>query len=296
MKYYDFHIHSNQSDGTDSPEQIARLCTSQEGATTFALTDHDTINGCLSAAKAMQGTGACFIPGIEISAKTPETENGKLHILGYGIDPTSSLLMEVFEDVSRSRIQTAKEICDILCKNQMMVSFEEVQAYAQDSSCIGKPHIAAILMQKGYCKSMDEIFGSIFQMPQIKQVKKRKLDAEFAFELIKKAGGVPVMAHPFQTRLTGNALRDLVAYLKGIGLVGIEAYYPKHTETQFQTCMHLAEEFHLLPSIGSDYHGNHKPGVALFTGKDNSLLSLRARKEYDGQLADVIRRYCTTYQ
>ncbi len=278
MKLTDLHTHSSASDGTFSPSELA-VKASEENIKTLALTDHDSVSGCIEAQEKCNELGITFIPGVEISA----AEHKKMHILGLGIDPSCSVLCEKLDLLRKERLNCAERICSILNEKKYKISFEEVIKEAGNSS-IGKPHIAKILLKNGEISSIEEAFEKIFSIPEIRSLKKVKLWSAEAISLIHQAGGLAVLAHPYQMKKSSDELHDTVRELKDSGLDGIECWYSKHTPEMFKEYLGYAEEFGLYKSIGSDFHGTNKPGTELGTGISGSLTELRKITDFDEKI------------
>lgn len=282
MKLIDLHTHSNASDGTMSPSELVCLAA-KSNISVLALTDHDSISGCIEAREASKKLGINFISGVEISAD----DHKKMHILGLGIDPSCSAISTKLDLLRKERYICAERISNILSEKGFPISFEEVLNEA-GGSALGKPHIAKVLMKNGEISSIEEAFDRIFTIPEVRAVKKVKLSSRDAISLIHEAGGYAVLAHPYQMKKSAEELHLLIGELKASGLDGIECWYSKHTPEMLAEYLGYAEEFDLMTSIGSDFHGSNKPGTEIGTGIDDSLLSLRKIEEFDEKIIDKI--------
>ncbi len=276
MKLIDMHTHSSMSDGTHSPSELVKEAYSR-GVSVLSLTDHDTVSGCKEAAQECNRLGIRFIPGVEISGK----ENKKLHLLGYGFDPTDPELNETLDMVAEERRKCAEKICLALERMGLEIYYDEVLECVNGKS-VGKPHIAEVMINKGYVSSTEEAFVKYLDLPEIKAIKKMKLAAADAIRLIHKTGGLVVLAHPYQLKMESDRIHSFIRELAEMGLDGIECYYTKHTPEMMMEYLHLAEKLGLYTTIGSDFHGQlRKPGVLPGTGAENSLLKLRSIREFD---------------
>lgn len=284
MKLIDLHTHSNASDGTFSPSELA-LKASAENISILALTDHDSVSGCVEAKEKCNELGIDFIPGVEISA----AEHKKMHILGLGIDPSCRVLCEKLDFLKQERLYCAQRICSILNEKNYKISFDEVLNEAGNSS-LGKPHVAKILLKNGEISSIEEAFEKIFTIPEIRALKKSKLWAAEAISLIHEAGGLAVLAHPYQMKKTSDELHETIRELTDSGLDGIECWYAKHTPEMLEEYLGYAREFGLYSSIGSDFHGTNKPGTELGTGISGSLAELRKIHEFDEKIIEAIHK------
>lgn len=279
----DMHTHSSCSDGGFTPSELAAEAY-KSGVSVLALTDHDTVSGCREAEAACRKYGIRFIPGVEITGR----ENDKLHILGYGIDTDNADLNCAFKKLAEGRTSAVAGICEVLKEMGVDVSIEEVMECVSGPSA-GKPHIAEVMIRKGYVSAVSEAFEKYFRRPEIKAVKKYKLPAAEAIDLIHRSGGIAVLAHPYQLKLDDGELHEFVRMLSDQGLDGIECYYSKYTPEMTAYYLKLADEFGLLASIGSDFHGKlRKPGVELGTGENNSLITLQSVKKFDGKILEKI--------
>ncbi len=272
MQLYDLHTHSNISDGTLSPAELVRKAHS-EGLTAIALTDHDAAIGYTEAAAGGERLGIHVISGVEISA----SEYNELHILGLGIDINSSGLKTEIDKCAESRRSHIYTICNSLREKGVVLDADAIIASAEYS--VGKPHVANAMVEKGYVKTKNEAFDKYLETPEMKILKKYKIGYKKAAELIHKAGGLVVLAHPHKIELTDMTLDEFINGF--IELDGIEAFYSEHSPQQTEKALELAEKYGLLISCGSDFHGANKPDIELGTGIDGSLVKLREQFKID---------------
>ena len=265
----DLHIHSTASDGTFSPLEIVNLAHKLKlGA--ISITDHDTIAGCQAVENEIPGS-ICFINGIEISAASPSFFpcSGSFHILGYGIKFDNSALNQALTTLQKARAERNPKIIELLNNMGFDISFSEVLEYAKNSQ-IGRPHIAGIMKQKGYVSTINEAFDKFLGTGKPAYVDKYRISCENAVQIIKNAGGIPVIAHPGLLKPVSDILFEHAVYkLESIGIQGIEVYYPAHSKKQTKLFSHLADRFGLLKTGGTDFHGEVSPGINLGTGKGN---------------------------
>jgi predicted metal-dependent phosphoesterase TrpH len=269
MTYCDLHMHSTASDGTDAPEALPALALAA-GVQAIALTDHDTTAGVQACARACEAAGVAFVPGIELSTNPSEVRHeplpdgrlGTLHILGLFIDPAHPALEELHQQMLEVRQQRNPQIIENLNKLGVRISYEEVQAMAQEmgSNVIGRPHIAQMLVRKGYVKSISDAFARYIGEGKPAYARKQLLSPARAIEVIHEAGGLAALAHPVQLRCPDDAsLVHVVQRLASLGLDAIETRHRDHTPAQIQRYTELAGQFNLLVTGGSDYHGSRKP-------------------------------------
>jgi len=246
--FADLHLHTHFSDGTFSPEELVNHA-SRAGLSTIALTDHDTVEGCDRTARACGEKGIGFIPGTEL---TGEFENHEIHLLGYYLDTTHvGLLSEIlkFQKVRQTRIV---EMVSRLNRLGIPLQTEVVFKLANCQSP-GRPHVARALVQEGFCSSLDEAFDRFLKQSRPGWVPKFRISAFEAVDLIHRAGGLAVLAHPGLNRSD-----DAIPVLKGAGLDGLECFHTKHSPSASEHYAGLARKYDLLITGGSDCHGMSK--------------------------------------
>jgi 3',5'-nucleoside bisphosphate phosphatase len=259
-EYVDLHTHSTASDGTFAPAEVARMAK-RSGLAGFALTDHDTVAGVAQAQEEAKRLGMAFIPGIEISAQYPFP--GTLHMLGYGIDPGSSALAELSRWQIDSRNQRNPRIIQRLRELGVAITMEEVEAIA-GSEVIGRPHIAEILVRKGYVSSLKHAFDKYLAHGGSAYVSRERMKPGEAIGMIRAAGGLAVLAHPVQLRTENDAqLHRVIKDLADMGLVGIEVIHSDHGAEDLEKFMRIADRYGLLKTGGSDFHGVNKKEIQL---------------------------------
>ena len=252
----DLHTHSTASDGTDAPRALGALASSA-GLSVLALTDHDTTAGLASAAKSCDRAGVEFVPGIELSAQRGK-ERGTLHILGYFVDRSSAALKTVCAELAEARADRAPRIVASLNELGVDITLDEVLAQA-GGAVIGRPHIAAVLVRKGYVKTVADGFARYIGQGKPAYHRKDQLEAARAIEAVHDAGGMAVLAHPIQLNYADDAeLVQLVRDLVAAGLDGLETHHPDHHRGLVEQYTHLASRFDLVTTGGSDYHGDRK--------------------------------------
>ncbi len=260
MSKVDLHIHSTASDGRLSPAEVVRKSV-EAGLTVIALADHDTVDGIIPALEAAKTfPWLKVIPCVEISTDAPK---GEVHVLGYFIDYTHHELREALEGLRHSRRTRAQGMIDKLGNLGIHIEWERVQEIAGSGS-IGRPHIAQAMLEKGYIASIREAFTKYIAWGGPAYVKREKMTPVEAVELILRANGLPVLAHP----LTINEPETMVIELKASGLVGIEAYYDGYTAAEISRLVSLAKRYGLIGTGGSDYHGLDTSTETMIGGTD----------------------------
>lgn len=247
MSRVDLHIHSTASDGRLAPAEIVQEAA-ERGLTYIALTDHDTVDGIAPALAAAQAFPQLkVIPGVEISTDIPQ---GEVHVLGYFIDYTDPELKSTLDRFRNSRLRRAQGMVAKLEKLGVHIDWQRVQEIAGASS-IGRPHIAQAMLEKGYITSIKQAFTEYLSRDGPAYVEREKMTPAEAVELIVKAKGLAVLAHP----LTAGDPEALTTELKAAGLVGIEAHYDGYSAEEIKQLVGLARRHNLITTGGSDYHG-----------------------------------------
>jgi len=254
----DLHTHTNCSDGTDSPSQLVNKALA-EGLTVLALTDHDTTSGWESARKTLRGHLSLAL-GAEISCLT--SDGISVHMLGLLFDGAHSQMQEMLENTRDGRIPRARKIIELLNAGGIKISMEDVESVKPVGATLGRPHIADALVKNGVVASRDEAFTDLLHNNSPYYVAHLAPTPEAAISMIRKAGGVAVIAHPFASH-RGKVLSvtDFLP-LKNAGLNGIEVNHRDHDNEERNALADIARELDLVITGASDYHG---------TGKLNSL-------------------------
>ena len=243
----DLHLHTTASDGRLTPIEIVRLARRQ-GIEVIAITDHDSVEGVAAAlAEARSFVFPLVIPGVEISTEVP---HGEVHILGYFVDHTDPKLNETLKKLRCSRRGRAQRMVARLRDLGINIEWERVQELAGDAS-IGRPHIAQAMLERGYIGSIKEAFVKYIGRYGPAYVEREKMTPVEVVELVIRAHGLPVLAHPADI----EGLETFLLELERAGLIGIEAYYDGYTPDIVQRLVAIAEGHGLIPCGGSDYHG-----------------------------------------
>jgi len=243
----DLHIHTTASDGRLSPAGIIDQAIQAE-LSYIAITDHDTVDGLLQLSKIYQSlpVSLILIPGIELSADLSENE---VHILGYYIDIFNTELRHQLDTLIVHRHARAQEIIVKLNQLGYSITYLRVLELAGEATAIGRPHIAKALVEKTYFSTVSDVFTTLLDKNGPAYVPHYKLTPKMVIELIKSAGGVPVLAHP---GLIGND--TIVLDIIDAGILGLEVYHPKHNEGQIQKYLEIANKHQLAITGGSDFH------------------------------------------
>jgi len=254
MKTADLHLHTVFSDGTYTPEELVKK-SSSAGLGAIAVTDHDTVEGVEPALEAGKSVSLEILPGIELSTEYCGRE---VHILGYLIDYRSKKLNLKLQELKKNRVDRIYQIIAKLKKETgLELSAQAVFDIAGDGVA-GRMHIARAMVKEGLAVNTAEAFQKYIgdQCPAF--VLGLKLTPAQAIALIKNAGGIPVLAHPYIIN-DDNMLREIVKE----GIMGLEAYYPEHAQGMVNFYLDFCEKNGLLVTGGSDCHGKAKPTVRI---------------------------------
>lgn len=265
MELIDLHVHTTASDGTTTPEQAVQMAADR-GLRAIAITDHDTASGVPSAVRQGKRLGVEVVPGIEISA---DYKGAEVHILGYFIDPDSPALEPVLQWVIADRDTRNERIVKRLAGDGYPVSMRRLRAENPDA-VIGRPHIAEQLVKLGQAGSVREAFDRYLAEGRPYFIPRSYLPLAAAVDVIIKAGGKAVAAHPLQYGFNGRELEAFIKAAAGFGAVGLETYYSGYSQEECAVLAALAEKYSLVRTGGSDYHGTRKPHIQLGSG-DGSL-------------------------
>jgi len=243
----DLHMHTNFSDGYHSPEKLIEKANSQ-GIRTLSITDHDSVNGIFEATEFAKKYDMELIPGVEISSDIRDTE---VHILGYFVDPSNEDLEHYLNFFREERHKRAIRMVKKLNILGLDISIDDVLVFAKNSA-VGRPHIAQALLAKGQVKSFFEAFYKFIGNHAPAYERKVHLSPQSAFKIISDAGGLSFIAHP------GNMPEILIKELIDAGVDGIEVIHPSHSHQQVRFYRGIVNEYFLLESGGSDYHGGKR--------------------------------------
>lgn len=269
MKFIDLHVHSNCSDGSCTPEELVELAI-QNDLVAFALTDHDTVEGVERAMKAAEERHIQVIPGVELSCEYEISPSRKkeIHILGYNLDYNQPELCETLDAVAKERDDRNRKMCENLNRDGYPIDYESLMERFKNT-IVTRAHFARFLLEKGAIPSIDSAFKKILAQDGPYFVMRKYLTPEKGIELIKKAGGIPVLAHPLLYKMSVTELHNLLTELKGYGLQGIEAMYSRNRGNDEAFVRKLASEYDLFITGGTDFHGANKPDLEIGRGEGN---------------------------
>lgn len=266
----DLHIHSAASDGSYHSTELLKTAR-KIGLRAVAITDHDTIRGVREAIEFGLPNSPEFITGVEISTEFPADYrgSGSLHILGYGFSIDDPNLNQALLHLQSARKNRNLKIIKRLKEIGFEISMPELLRHAGRAQ-LGRPHIAQMMVNKGWIHTIDEAFDLFLGQEKAAYVEKYRLPFGEAVSLIHNAGGIAVLAHPALIKLPAtHNLDTLIELLTAMGLGGIESYYSEHFPEQIEYYSSLAKRLGLLVTGGTDYHGAIKPDVQMGCGKGN---------------------------
>lgn len=272
-KLVDMHTHTNYSDGELSLEELIQLAISKN-IKALAITDHNTIAGIKSIdrnASFIINSGINIISGIELSAKT---DQGTMHILGYNIDINNPNLNKKLSTLKDNSINSVLSILEQIKRDYDIVfCYEDIRKLINTNHNLGRIDIAKLCVMYGYASNIKDTFNKYLISAYNKtRDMNKKMNYQECLELIRNSGGIPVLAHPKSLNLPEKEflilLKDMIKY----GLEGIEVYHSTHTPEEMSYYHQIANQYNLLISGGSDYHGKGiKPDIELGTGKNHNL-------------------------
>ena len=277
MAFCDLHVHSCFSDGTCSPANLLQQAQ-QLQLSAVAMCDHNTVTGLDEFMAAGEESPVEAVPGVEFSTQYGETE---LHILGLFVKPESyPAITEVLENFLRAKERSNLELIQRLREAGIELDYEKIRD--QSGEYVNRAVIGAEMLRMGYVPSIKDAFKRYMSVESGFYVPPKRPDAYETIRFIKSIGAVAVLAHPF-LNLDESGLLEFLPQAVEAGLDGMEVYYSKYTPEQTSAALKIAEQFQLLPSGGSDYHGDNKPDIQLGVGRgdlqipDSWLAQLRRR-------------------
>lgn len=276
MDTIDLHTHSTFSDGTFTPSQLVKYAE-EKGLKAFALTDHDTTEG-VKEAKSIE-TNVEVISGVEISTRYDKKE---IHIVGLYVNENDADLNKQLKYYREKRVTRNFEILEKLNSLGVDITIDDVK-----ESCTGdvisRAHIAKALVSKGFVGSYTEAFDRYLGDNKCAYVPRETLNYEESMELITKAGGVPVLAHPLLYKMSDTNLENMMVKLRQKGLKAVEVYYSTHSNSDTQHVMAMANRVGLIYSGGSDFHGATKPKIDMGTGMEKLAVPYEILEKIRGE-------------
>lgn len=262
MERIDLHTHSTFSDGSCTPTEILQAA-GELGLTAVAITDHDNVGGIGEAMRAGEQMGIEVISGVEFGSGY---RGRSIHMLGYLFDPEDELLNETIDWVIKEREKRNRKIAEKMRQDGIQVSEEQLRE-EHGTTSIGRPHFAEVLVKQNRANSIRDAFQKYLNPGEVYYFPRTFLPLDRTAEVIRQAGGVPVLAHPFQYRFSDQERREWMEYCRLIGVEGLECRYSGYGELQTRYLDTMAERLGFCRTGGSDFHGAYKPEIALGTGR-----------------------------
>lgn len=251
MKFADLHLHTIFSDGTYTPQEVV-LEASKQGLSCIAVCDHDTVEGIEPTIEIGKSAGIEVLAGIELTA---ECDGLEVHLLGYFVDYKRKELIERLKAVKKIRVERIYKITDKL--KDMGINLDpETILDISGVGTIGRLHIARAMVKDGIVKSVAEAFQRYIGDTAPAYIAGFRFSPMEAIKLIRESSGIPVLAHPYVLRKEA-LIPEFVSY----GLMGLEVYYPEHTQSMVNFYLELSKKYGLLVTGGSDFHGSAKPEI-----------------------------------
>lgn len=268
-KLIDLHTHTNNSDGQYRADEVIEQAV-QKGISAIAITDHDTVKGLRNIN--YDDERITIIPGIEISVKL---DKGRMHILGLGIDYNNKYLLDFLKEMKEINRFNLRNIINYLLGQGIHINPDDIEAIMHLEKNVGRPDVAKLLIKEGYVSGVQEAFDKYLIEAFIKS---RHLNKGHNYgevlEVINKANGISVLAHPNSLELDHKDFETLMDDMVKKGLKGLEVFHPHMSEEEREYYKSVADYYNLFISGGTDYHGEKvKPDIALGTGRDNIYIT-----------------------
>lgn len=266
-KLIDLHIHSTYSDGDYTPNRLIRIAQNKN-IQTISITDHDTV---LAYKNLAPQELVEVIPGVELSAKD---EIGKMHILGYGINPFDKQLIQATDLLRENNIENLLKIVDYLKDKGIFFNQKDISCLINKAGDVGRVPLARLIVDYGYSETVrtafDEYLNDAFKATKAAT---KNFTYQECLKLIIDAGGIPILAHPYTLKRSDKELEALVKEMIKYGLMGLEVFHSEHRLQTINKYYNLVNKYDLLYSCGTDYHGERtKPDIEMGTGKEKKLV------------------------
>lgn len=270
MELIDLHVHSNASDGSLTPSEVAEEAMKM-GLSAIALTDHDTIDGVTEILEYTKDKKLEVIPGIELSCYY---NNREIHILGFYVDYTNPELQKELDILKEAREGRNLKMIELMRKDGIDITMEKL-LHGNPDSVITRAHFARVLVEDGICKDKEVAFKKYIGIGCKYYLPKPQVTCETAMNILTKYSKAAFLAHPLLYHLGYNQIEELLIYLKSLGLKGIEAYHSSNNCYESDKLRSMALKLDLAISGGSDYHGIIKPNIQMGKGRGGMRVPMR---------------------
>ena len=262
MKTADMHVHSNASDGSFTPSEVAELAM-EAGISAMALTDHDTVDGVDEIMEYTAEKDIEVIPGIELSAYYM---NREVHILGYYMDYKNEGLRKELDLMKKARLERNLKMVAMMQADGLPITLEKL-LHGNPDSVITRAHFARVLVEEGVCRDKNQAFAKYIGIGCKYYLPKANITVEKAMDIINKYGKAAYLAHPLLYHFGYAQIEELLDYLKGYGLKGVEAYHSSNNRYESEKLSAIARKHGLKVSGGTDFHGVVKPNIKIGVGR-----------------------------
>ena len=258
----DMHVHSDASDGSFTPREVADLAIEAQ-LSAMALTDHDTVDGLTEIMEYTADKAIEVIPGVELSAYY---KNREVHILGYYMDYTNEGLRRELDAMKKARLERNLKMIDLMQADGLPVTLEKL-LHGNPDSVITRAHFARVLVEEGICRDKNQAFAKYIGIGCKYYLPKANMPAEKAMNIIAEYGKAAYLAHPLLYHFGYAQIEELLDYLKGYGLKGLEAYHSSNNRYESEKLSAIARKHGLKVSGGTDFHGVVKPNIKIGVGR-----------------------------
>lgn len=270
MDLIDLHVHSNASDGSLTPREVADEAISM-GLRAIALTDHDTIDGIKEILDYTSDKDLEVIPGIELSCYY---NNREIHILGFFVDYTNPDLQKELSFLKEAREGRNLKMIELMQKDGLNITMEKL-LHGNPDSVITRAHFARVLVEEGICKDKEVAFRKYIGIGCKYYLPKPQVSCETAMNILTKYSKGAFLAHPLLYHFGYKQIEDLLTYLKTLGLKGVEVYHSSNNMYESDKLRSMALKLGLLTSGGSDFHGIIKPNIKMGIGRGGMKIPMR---------------------
>jgi hypothetical protein len=280
MSFIDLHVHSTASDGTLTPSEVVNEAIHQN-LSTIALTDHDTVAGVRQAIETAANTSLNVIPGIELTCHALGKE---IHMLGYFLNYEDELFLNRLEELRKNRASRNDRMLKAFQNDGFPITMEKL-LHGNPDTVITRAHFARVLVEEGIVSSKNAAFDKYLGDGKKYYIPRSEIKPEDAISYIRDAGGIAVLAHPYEYKLSNTQLISLIEQLSNIGLAGIECYHSNNYVQQSTYLRELTRKYNLAATGGSDFHGSNKPDIQLGIGRGGLRVHESLLNELKGKLS-----------